>query len=112
MTWCHFLLWITQGDLTAKRFAAYLCGMEQHPNDIRPRRMAIRISQKQLAALCSIRPETLSRIEKGKDEVPGYVDMILFLVESDESLLRLAFKKLKETESAESEANVGKAVAS
>ena len=62
-------------------------------NDIQKRRRAIRLQQKQLAALCSIRPETMSRIEKGADQVPGYVDMILSLVERDEAALRFAMQK-------------------
>lgn len=58
----------------------------------------MRINQKQLAALCSIRPETLSRIETGKDEVPGYVEMILSLVERDEDALRFALTKAARAE--------------
>jgi transcriptional regulator with XRE-family HTH domain len=60
---------------------------------IRQRRKAIRLQQKQLAELCSIRPETLSRMESGKDDVPGYVDMILALVERDEAALRFAMER-------------------
>lgn len=60
----------------------------------------MKISQKQLAALCSIRPETLSRIETGKDEVPGYVEMILFLVEKDEDTLTKALRKAADIEAA------------
>lgn len=61
--------------------------------DIRKRRKAIRLQQKELAGLCSIRPETLSRIEAGKDAVPGYVDMILALVERDPEALKFALER-------------------
>lgn len=62
-------------------------------DDIRKRRKAIRLQQQELAALCSLRPETLSRIETGKDAVPGYVDMILALVERDPEALRFALER-------------------
>lgn len=61
--------------------------------DIRKRRKALRLQQRELATLCSIRPETLSRIERGTDDVPGYVDMILSLIERDEASLRFAMRR-------------------
>jgi transcriptional regulator with XRE-family HTH domain len=63
--------------------------------DIRKRREALRLQQKDLAAICSIRPETLSRIEKGTDQVPGYVDMILALLERDPEAVTFALERLK-----------------
>ena len=61
--------------------------------DIRKRREALRLQQKELAAICSIRPETLSRIEKGTDQVPGYVDMILALLERDPDAVTFALER-------------------
>jgi transcriptional regulator with XRE-family HTH domain len=61
--------------------------------DIRQRRKALRLQQQDLARLCSIRPETLSRIERGKDDVPGYVDMILALLERDAEAVRFALQR-------------------
>jgi transcriptional regulator with XRE-family HTH domain len=63
--------------------------------DIRKRREALRLQQKDLAAICSIRPETLSRIEKGTDKVPGYVDVILALMERDPTAVQFALERLK-----------------
>lgn len=71
-------------------------------NDIRNRRKAIRLQQNQLATLCSIRKETLSRIENGVDAVPGYVEMILSLIERDEQALRFAMRKAGLLEGVES----------
>lgn len=63
--------------------------------DIRKRREALCLQQKDLAAICSIRPETLSRIEKGTDQVPGYVDMILALMERDPAAVQFALEKIQ-----------------
>jgi DNA-binding transcriptional regulator YiaG len=40
-----------------------------------------RLKQGQLAKIIGIRQETLSRMERGSDAVPGYVRMILMLIE-------------------------------
>jgi DNA-binding XRE family transcriptional regulator len=63
-------------------------------SDIRKRREALRLQQKDLAAICSIRPETMSRIEKGTDQVPGYVDMILALMERDPQSVQFALERV------------------
>jgi transcriptional regulator with XRE-family HTH domain len=63
-------------------------------NDIRKRRKAIRLQQNELAKIVSIAPETLSRIETGKDKVPGYVEMILALLERDPAAVQFALEKV------------------
>ena len=60
---------------------------------IKAARKAIRLKQMELARICSIRPETLSRIENETDAVPGYVDMIVALLERDESAVRFALER-------------------
>ena len=61
---------------------------------IKKTRKALRLKQTEFAALCSIRPETLSRIEGGKDRVPGYVDMIAFLLARDENAIKQAMERM------------------
>lgn len=60
---------------------------------IKKARKALRLKQSEFAALCSIRPETLSRIEGGKDKVPGYVDMIAFLLLRNDGDVRAAMER-------------------
>lgn len=49
--------------------------------NIRDRREALRLKQWQLAQIVGIRPETMSRIERGADALPPYVDTILAFIE-------------------------------
>jgi DNA-binding transcriptional regulator YiaG len=58
--------------------------------EIKEARQALRLKSTELAAICSIRPETLSRIENGKDCVPGYVDLIVAFMERNEEAVRFA----------------------
>jgi DNA-binding XRE family transcriptional regulator len=61
-------------------------------NDIKKVRKQLRLKQTEFAAICSIRPETLCRIEKG-GEVPGYMDMIAFLLLRDEAAIKQALER-------------------
>ena len=63
---------------------------------VKAARQALRLKQSELADICSLRAETLSRIEGGKDSVPGYVEMILSLLERDEEAVRFAIRKAAE----------------
>jgi transcriptional regulator with XRE-family HTH domain len=67
--------------------------MVRNGKAIRAARKTIRLNGKEFAKICSIEPETLSRIENGKLSVPGYVDMILSLLERDESAIRFAMDR-------------------
>ena len=62
-------------------------------NEIKLARKVLRLSQRQLAAICSLAPETLSRIENGHDKVPGYVELIVAFLQRDEENIRLAFER-------------------
>jgi transcriptional regulator with XRE-family HTH domain len=44
-------------------------------------RKRLNLKQTELAPICSLRAETLSRIENGHEPVPGYVDLILDFLE-------------------------------
>jgi transcriptional regulator with XRE-family HTH domain len=67
--------------------------MVRNGKAIRAARKELRLKQREFAAICSIQPETLNRIESGKLSVPGYVDMILALLERDEGAVRFALEK-------------------
>ncbi len=73
-----------------------LAPMRMSGKEVRAARKAIRLKQIELAKLCSIRAETLSRIESGKEAVPGYVDMIVALLERDEGAVRFAIERRKD----------------
>jgi DNA-binding XRE family transcriptional regulator len=60
-------------------------------NEIKTIRKRLRLTIRQFAAICSIRPDTLIRIENGGD-VPGYVDMIAFLLARDENAIKQAME--------------------
>ena len=76
------------------RNSAYSITMKiRSGKEIRLAREALRLRQDEFASICSIRPETLNRIENGKSSVPEYVDMISVLLEYDEALVRLALKR-------------------
>jgi transcriptional regulator with XRE-family HTH domain len=51
----------------------------------RARREALRLTQRELCALCGIRIETLSRVENGKIETPVYLATIMALLEQGEA---------------------------
>jgi DNA-binding XRE family transcriptional regulator len=62
-------------------------------SDVRTRRKALGLVQRELAQLVGIRKETMSRIETGEDAVPVYLDMVLALVERDPEALAFALNR-------------------
>jgi DNA-binding XRE family transcriptional regulator len=59
--------------------------------DIKKARKHLRLKQTQMAKLCDMRPETLSRIELGKiTELPPRLGLVVALVSRDEASLRFA----------------------
>ena len=60
---------------------------------LKKKREALRLRQNQLAKLCSLTPAMMCRIEKGKSDVPGYVDSILALLERDKSAIEFLMER-------------------
>lgn len=61
---------------------------------IKERRQALRLKQFEVAQIVGIRPETMSRIERGVDDVPAYLDLVLALIErGGEDALRFAMAR-------------------
>jgi DNA-binding XRE family transcriptional regulator len=59
--------------------------------DIKKARHFLRLKQTQMAKLCEMRPETLSRIELGKiTELPPRLGLVVALISRDEATLRFA----------------------
>ena len=55
-------------------------------------RKRLNLKQSELAAICGIASETLSRIENGKAAMPIYAEVILMLISRDEEALRAALE--------------------
>jgi DNA-binding transcriptional regulator YiaG len=60
--------------------------------DIKKVRKQLRLKQREFAKICSICPETLCRMERG-GEVPGYVDMIAFLLTLNEAAVKQVLER-------------------
>lgn len=67
--------------------------MLRNGKSIKAARIALRLRQNELATICGLRPETVNRIENGKDNVPAYLDMIVALLERDEANVRFAMER-------------------
>ncbi len=66
--------------------------MTMKADEVKAARQRLRLMQKDLAAVCGLAPETLSRIEGGKAEMPFYAEMILMLIGRDEAALQAALR--------------------
>jgi transcriptional regulator with XRE-family HTH domain len=59
--------------------------------EIRLARKRMRLRQQQMAKLCDMRPETLSRVELGKmPELPPRLALLVALISRDEASLQFA----------------------
>jgi predicted transcriptional regulator len=60
---------------------------------LKKKRETLRLRQNQLAKLCSLTPAMMCRIEKGDSKMPGYVDLIVSLLERDEPAVKFAMER-------------------
>ena len=60
---------------------------------VKSARKALRLKQTELAGICGVRAETLSRIENNRENVPDYLDLVLALFQRDESAVRFAMER-------------------
>ena len=58
------------------------------------RKTVLRLKQRELAAICSVQPSTMNRIENGKDVVPGYVETIVSLLERDHTAVAFMLEQV------------------